>query len=55
MEFGVGLYNKAKAIFDAMDYPEKWKVDGTGPTDKIHRTILERVRKLIHNPGHGKK
>ena len=37
-----------KAIFDAMNYPEKWTVDGTVPIDEIHRTILFHVSLLIN-------
>ena len=39
---------KVKAIFDAMDYPEKWEVDGAGPIDKIHSIILFQVSLLIN-------
>ena len=46
---------EVKAIFDAMNYPEKWTVDGTGSIGETHGTILERVRKLIRKPGPTKR
>jgi len=41
---------KVKSIFDAMTYPEIWRVEGTKPIDEIHRIIYNRVRELIHPP-----
>ena len=38
---------KVKSLFDAMPYPEIWRVDGANPVEEIHRIIYSRVREMI--------
>ena len=38
---------KVKEKFDAMPYPELWKVDGSGDVQDIHAKILAKVKQLI--------
>jgi len=41
---------KVKSLFDAMPYPEIWRVDGAKPVEEIRRIIYSRVREML--PAH---
>ncbi len=38
---------KVEKIFDNMEFPEIWQVDGSGSIEEIHRKIYERIQDII--------
>ena len=38
---------KVKEIFDKMDFPEIWKIDGTAPIEEIHHKIYNRTIEIL--------